>query len=267
MTAAPVERRAKIKPVRIDTLRVPAAGHAQREFKQSKGDHFAANFSLEKFGYPVVNQAGDINWLVDGQHRIYAIQKSGTAGPGNDVLCEVYEGLTDTEMAELFLGRNDATPVSAYERFLVSVTAGRPTETAIVEIVKAEKLEVRPQDQTGSVFCVGTLIRVYKRGGAELLRRTLGLLRDAYSGDSSAFASVIIDGMALMLRRYPDANSDTLIKALGKDRHGVNAIIRRAEVYRERLGRQRPQCVAAAIVDMYNESVGRKRRLTKWWRT
>ena len=32
------------------------------------------------------------------------------------------------EMARMFLGRNRSTPVSAFERFGVAVTAGYPTE-------------------------------------------------------------------------------------------------------------------------------------------
>ena len=45
------------------------------------------------------------------------------------------------------------------------------------------------------------------------------------------------------------------------------ALKRRAEEYRERLGRPVPECVAAAAVDIYNRHVGKKRCLVKWWKT
>ena len=102
----PRPRRSKIEKVSLDSLRVPAAGKAQRPFRQAKGDEIAGNFDIDSFGFPVVCRVEDVNWLVDGQHRIYGIQQSGYAAPTDQIECEVYEGLALAEMAHMFLGRN-----------------------------------------------------------------------------------------------------------------------------------------------------------------
>ena len=51
------------------------AGVAQRRFSQAHGHAFAAEFDFGKLGYPVVNRVDGTNWLIDGQHRMYALRK------------------------------------------------------------------------------------------------------------------------------------------------------------------------------------------------
>ena len=258
--------KATIRPIRIEALRVPSPGVAQRQFSQSHGDALAKDFDPAKFGYPVVSRVDGVDWLIDGQHRVYAIQKAGFAKGTDSVDCEVYEALSQERMADLFLGRNRARVVTAFERFLVAVTAGYPREKAIMAIVRGAQLEIGHQQALRTVHSVGALIRVYERDGPEVLRRVLCILRDAYAGAPGAFGRVVVDGFGLVVARYADLDDAVLVGALAKDRHGVHDLLRRAEEYRERLGRLLPQCLAAAVVDVYNRGARRKARLTKWWR-
>ena len=75
MKTAAGRRESTILPVQIDALRVPRAGVAQRRFSQAHGHAFAAAFDFGKLGYPVVNRVDGTNWLIDGQHRMYALRK------------------------------------------------------------------------------------------------------------------------------------------------------------------------------------------------
>ena len=140
-------RRSKIEKVRLDTLRVPAAGKAQRGFHQVKGDWIADRFHIDSFGVPAVCRVDGVNWLIDGQHRVYGIQKSGYAKPSDEIECEVYRDLAQGEMAHMFLERNHTTPVSAFERFGVALTAGYPAETAVAAIVTGAGFADRPSDR------------------------------------------------------------------------------------------------------------------------
>ena len=266
MTPSTHRHMATLCPLRLDPLRVPSAGIGHRRFRQGHGNALAAGFDISKFGYPVVNCHGDVNWLIDGQHRVYAIQKAGVAGPSDSILCEFYEGLSERDMADLFLGRNRSRAVSPFERFLVAVTAGHARECAIMSVVRDAELHVREERRPASVHSVNALQRVYDRGGPELLRSVLVALRDAYDGDPMAFESVVVDGLGLVLARYPEIDREFLVSALAKARHDVHPLLHRATDYRLRLGRQRPHCVAAAVVDFYNLARGRKGRLTKWWK-
>ena len=57
------------------------------------------------------------------------------------------------EMARMFLGRNRSTPVTAFERFGVAVTAGYPTEGAITKIVESLGLKIGyPKTEGNGLF-------------------------------------------------------------------------------------------------------------------
>ena len=262
----PRPRRSKIEKVSLDTLRVPAPGKAQRPFRQAKGDEIAGNFDIDSFGFPVVCRVENVNWLVDGQHRVYGIQQSGYAAATDQIECEVYEGLALSEMAHMFLGRNHSTPVNGFERFSVAVTAGYPIETAIAGIVTSLGLKLGYAKNTGNVYAVGALRRVYERDGALILERVLRVLRDAYESSPKGFDQRLILGLGLVLTTYSVIEDEVLVRGLASERHGFHGVHRRAEDYRERLGRKVPECVAAAVVDIYNSQTGKKGALVKWWK-
>ena len=261
----PAQRLSKIEKVCIDSLRVPPVGKAQRPFHEAKANDIAASFDINCFGFPVVCRVDDVNWLVDGQHRVYAIQHSGHAKSTDQIECEVYRGLDLSEMAGMFLGRNHSSPVTAYERFGVAVTAGYSPEVEIEKIVSSAGLKVG-YSAKGNVFSVAALGRVYRRNGPEILQRVLLVLRDAYKSMPDAFSGRLLDGLAMVLVTYSRIDDKLLVRALGSDPHGVYGLQRGAEHYRARLGRPVPECVAASAVDIYNERAGRKRRLLKWWK-
>ena len=263
----PRERRSSLEKVRIGTLTVPTVGRAQRPFHQAKGDRIAREFDINLFGFPVVCRVDDVNWLVDGQHRVYGLQKSGCAGPTDEVDFEVYHGLTMAEMATMFLGRNRSTPVTAFERFGVAVTAGYPAEVAIAAIVESVGLKIGHPKVAGNVFAVGALRRVYDRDGGEVLTRVLRVLRDAFeAAPKEAFGRRLVEGLGLVLAAYSDLDDALLVRSLSALPHNVQSVHTRAEQHRQNLGRPVPDCVAAAVVDIYNDAVGKKRRLVKWWK-
>ena len=183
--------RSRIEKIRIDTLRVPPAGKAQRPFRESRGHKIAAEFEINSFGFPVICQVEGSNWVVDGQHRVYAIQKCGYAKATDLIDCEVYQGLTMAEMARMFLGRNRSTPVTAFERFGVAVTAGYPAERAITEIVGGCRAEDRiPGDGGERLLGGGTAAGVRPvrskdpgAGPASPARRVQQTARPAWAGN------------------------------------------------------------------------------------
>src|SRR5262245_28992785 len=125
----PNRRPSKIRPVPIAQMRIPPALVTQRQFRKAHGDRIAAELDLNKIGYPIINHRDGIYWVLDGQHRIYALKENGF---DKDVLdCEVYDGLSDAEMADIFLGRDARKPISPFDKFHVACTAGRDRETGI----------------------------------------------------------------------------------------------------------------------------------------
>jgi hypothetical protein len=91
--------------------------------------------------------------------------------------------------------------------------------------------------------------------------------KNAYSGDKAGFDGSVIVGLGMVFGRYNGkTNERNLAEALGMESSGVRGLLRRAESQRERTGNEKVQCVAAAIVDVYNKRANRAHKLPSWWK-
>ena len=235
---------------------------AQREFSLSWASKLASQFNLEGMGYPVVSLRDGMFYVVDGQHRIAALRILGFEE--DTIQCEVYEGLTQEEEAELFLERNYNKAVSPFDKFTKAVNAGRATATEIDRIVRAQGLHISRTRREGGISAVASLQRVHGRQGPAELGRVLRIIRDAYG--SIGFEGIVIDGLSLCLHRYDGQVEDApMVERLLKTNGGVNGLLQPAERYHIKTGQPRPQCIAAALVDIYNRAKGGK-KLAPWWK-
>lgn len=266
MAKQPSRKPSKIRPVPINQMRIPPALVCQREFRKAHGDRIAAELDLNKIGYPVINHRDHNYWVVDGQHRIYALKQNGFE---KDVLdCEVYEDLSDAEMAEIFLGRDDRKPIPLYDKFHVSCTAGHRRERDIQRAVEANGQKISRSPDEG-ISAVGALARVYDRSGDVVLGQVVRAINLGFGGDSRAFDRAVIEGLGLVFNRYNGkTNEKDLGTRLSDLRRGARELLAKAETVRARTGNNKSQCVAAVVVDLYNK--GRaplaKDRLPSWWK-
>lgn len=256
-----VTREARLRWVPLEKMRV--SPYSQRDLNQSRVDHLAANFDLEQLGNPTVNEKGDYFHIIDGQHRVEALRSIGYGD--QQIQCWTYSDLTDIEEAETFLKLNDYLAVSAFDRFIKGVNAGRDVETDIDRVVRAQGLVVSRDMIPGSIRAVGTLKRIYSRSDGKTLGRTLRIIRDAY-GDTGLEAPVL-DGIGMLCQRYNgDLNDEDAVKKLSAAHGGVNGLIGKAEVLRRQTGNQKNHCVAAAAVEIINSGRGGK-KLPSWWKS
>jgi hypothetical protein len=255
-----VEREATLRWVPIGLMAVSPL--AQRELNQSRVDHLVATFDLEKIGTPTVNHRNGVWFIIDGQHRVETLRAIGWGD--QQIQCWAYEGLTEQEEAEKFLGLNDYLAVNALAKFRVAVQAGRETECDVDRVVRGCGLVVSRDKTPGAVGAVGTLLRVYERAGAGVLRQTLITVRDAY-GDAGMEAAVI-DGIGLFCQRYAgEMDPATVVARLSGAHGGVNGLLGAAENLRRTTGNYKNHCVAAAAVEIVNRGRGGK-KLPSWWR-
>lgn len=247
-------------------MRVPPAGLTQREFRKAHGDHLTATLDLDKLGYLVVNFRDGHYWVIDGQHRLYALREFGFS-PEDVIPCEVYEGLTDAEMADIFLGRSDVRLIGAFDKFLVAVTAGHKRENDILRAVETQGCKVSRNKDLNCVSAVSALGKVYDRSNDTVLGQVIRTLRDGFAGDVSAYDAPLIEATGLIFNRYNGrTNERELAERLSRMSHGVHGLMRRAEAQRERTGNQKAQCIAAVIVEIYNKGAQRGKRLPPWWK-
>jgi hypothetical protein len=237
----------------------------------SHANKIAAALDLNKIGFPTINHRDGIYWVLDGQHRIYALKENGF--DTYDLDCEVYEGLTDQEMADIFIGRDTRKQVPPYDKFHISCTAGYERETGVLRTVEANGQKISHNRDEG-VSCVGALCLIYDRSGGGhqgevVLGQVIRTINLGFSGDRNAFDRSIIEGLGLVYNRFDGRTQEKLLAArLGNLRQGARELLRRAEAIRERTGNQKKHCVAAAIVDIYNkgEAVHSRGRLPSWWK-
>jgi len=263
-TGKKVEREARLRWVPLAKIRINPL--AQRELNAARVDKLAAEMELEQLGNPTVSLRDEMYFCIDGQHRIEGYKK--WLGEGNwedqQFQCWTYEGLAEQEEAEIFLRLNDTLTVRALEKFRVGVQAGRPEESDIDRIVRAQGLRVSSDKGSGSTRAVATLRKVYRLGPVALAT-SLRIIRDAY-GDAG-LEGPVIEGLGLMCHRYNgDLDEAAAVRKLGNAHGGVNGLLGAAEQTRRQTGNARAHCVAASAVEIYNRGRGGK-KLPSWWRT
>jgi Family of unknown function (DUF6551) len=256
-----VERESRIQLVPIEAMTTSPA--AQRRFSKPQADEYAAHMRLEALGFPVLNHRDGRWYIVDGQHRIAALRLIGFGDL--DLECECFEGLSERDEARLFLERNDRKNVTPYEKFRVALTAGLEREHAINDVVQAQGLRVAKGNADGSISAVSALVQVYERGGADVLGRSLTILRDAYGSSHAALSSELIRGLGLVCQRYNgDFDDHYAVTKLG--RLPLQALLAQASVLRRATARPQAECVAAAVIELMNRGRGGK-KLAGWFTT
>lgn len=260
-----LKRTSKVYLVPLAKMRVPTAGIAQREFRPAWGTKLAKNLELASLGLVVLNLRDGIFWIIDGQHRIYALRENGFKE--DSLECEVFENLTDEEMAAIFVARNTRKAVHALDHFLVSCTAGDPRALSIRRAVESNGSRIGRNKNAGDVTCVNALASVYDAAGEVVLGQVVRTLRGAFHGDAWGFDRLLVEGLGQVFNRYNGhTNEKALIESLSNVQHGARTLIRRAQSQRERTGNALTLCVAAAIVDVYNKHMKPASRLKSWWK-
>lgn len=255
-----IERTARLRWIPLGRFAI--SDIAQRDLNPSRVDHLVAHFDAEQVGTPTVNERGGKFYIIDGQHRIAALRE--VYDDEHQVQCWTFVGLTEQEEAEKFLQINDVLTVAAMDKYQIGVEAGREIECDIDRIIRAAGMVVTHQAVEGGVGAVGTLRRVYMRGGPGILARTLRIVYDTWG--TPGLEAVVIDGIGLLCGRYNGELEDALTVAkLRKVGGGVKGFIGQAALIKERVRQPMNQCVAAAAVDVLNRGKGGK-KLPGWWR-
>lgn len=238
---------------------------SQRGFKEAWAKQLLAELDLDDLGLIVVNFRNGMYYIVDGQHRIWAVKE--WLGQGNDdqvIECRVFENLSEREEANLYDRLATVLAQTSFQKFVTRVRAQREVETQIYGIVQKAGLCLSLDDVPGAIGAVGTLRRVYLRSDERTLFDALTLIRDAY-GDPG-FEARVIDGIGHLCQRYNGVlDKDAAVQRLHDANGGVKGLLGRAENLHKQTGNSKAHCVAAAAVDIINQRRGGK-KLPSWWK-
>lgn len=239
---------------------------AQREATVSAVRDLANKFDPNLMGTIVVSHRDGKYWVLDGQHRCLALKMVlGDDADDWEIEADVYEGLTEAEEAEMFLSLNDRKVVSSFDKFKVSVTAGRADEADVDRIVRAHGLRISQNGKQGSIGAVSALMFVYGLGGPRLLSSTLSVMSSAW--ESTVWDSFIIRGMALFLNRYGDrVDRPELIRKMAALPMANKSLKLATEKIRSSSGETKGKACAAAITDEYNRGRRGMKSLGSWFK-
>ncbi len=260
-----VERDARLAWVTLGLTRVPQMAQRDR-INYARVDHIAANMDLEQIGSPTVNKRNGLFYVLDGNHRITAYKQwIGEGWEDQQLHCWVYDGLSEEEEAETFLKLNDVLPVQAFDKFTIGFNANRPEEVEIAAVVMKAGLTISRSGAEGAVGAVGTLRRVYRREGSEVLARTLDIVRDAYG--SPGLEAHVIDGIGLLCGRFNgELDTEQAVTRLSSVAGGLGGLMNRARLAKNQTNASLNHCVAAGAVDIINRGKGGK-KLPSWWKS
>lgn len=262
---APIAFASRVHLVPIRLMKRPA--FLQKEFKESRAQHIADTLDLDGLGRIVVNHRDGVYWIIDGCHRHYALVQNDFSA--YDIECEVYEGLSDEQMAKVFLLHANRRLMGAFEKFNVQCEAGTAREAEIKRTVEAAGLKISRAKDPGCLSAVSALVRVHDLAGVEAVARVLQIVRDAWGNAPGSFEGQVIYGLGLVVNRYNGSVSTShLTTSLAAVPNGVRGVLQRAEAQRDRTGNPKSMCVAAAIVDIYNRRRTKgARTLLSWWKS
>lgn len=236
--------------------------HAQRPFRKAHAVKIAAEFDPDVMGIPVLSFRDNVYWIMDGQHRIEAARMNDYGDYAFQ--CDVYEGLTEQEEAQMFRRLNDSKNVTAYDDFRIATFGGEEPQLSITKAV--EKLDLRVSQGGSGISAVGSLMAAWNQVGEANFVRAMRILRDGFDYDVLAFKAEMIRGMAMFVQRYGSHLKDeNLIKKFKEMRGGPNKVMQKAASIQLSTDRGLPDCVASAIVGVYNRSAGRG-ALENWWK-
>jgi hypothetical protein len=246
----------KIITLKIEELQIDK--HYQRHcIRQWLVDWIAAHFDPNALGFIFVARRTDGSlWVVDGQHRLLAVEKLGWT----HVDCEVFDSQGRRHEAVLFRERNgDRAKVSSLEMFKAGVTGRDPEAVAILATVEEQGYKI---GKTGGgrddkmIECVGTLQSIYRAGGCDLLRTVLRIINAAWPF-RAGYKTECLAGLAHFIQHVVEYSEDRLIDKLkGEDPSRLSGYAKASA--RFTIGWKRGEVFGDVVLNIYNRGLRKK---------
>lgn len=230
----------------------------QRDLDESRVDAMAENFDQSRTGVPVLSIRKDGTYVVlDGQHRLAAMRQAGLEGI--KILCEVHNGLSPAEEAELFLKLNNGRkPVGAHDKYKARMVAKEPVALEFTRIIESLGLRIGRAPGKNTICAIEAVESVHRRH--RNLEVTLSVLKRWGRGDVAVFDGNLIRDMSRFLMDHSaDVDADELVAKL--DRIDPGHVLRRIKATFEALNRNRRLAANSVFREIYNYRRAKKAKL------
>jgi hypothetical protein len=203
------EKTPKYRKLPIDLLFVDV--EYQREVEKHRVDKIAANFDPELLGTVQVSERSDGRFaVIDGQHRVAALRELGS----KNVPCLVHEGLDRLDEARLFVAnQTNRKALRPFARWRADLFRQEPQAVAIQAAANRAGFSIVGTAKSGNqLSAVVTLEAIYRRGGVELLDKTLDLIR-VWQDLDEPVVGALIEGIAVFISRTEGNLDEAALRA------------------------------------------------------
>jgi hypothetical protein len=186
----------------------------QRELDEPRVDAMAKKFDESRIGVPVVSLRKDGKFYVlDGQHRSESARRAGLGDL--KIMCEVHNGLSQAEEAELFLKLNNGRKtVQAFDKYRARMTANDPVAVEFTRIVNSLGLRIGQGQGKNTINAVLAIESAHRRN--RNLELTLSVLKRWGGGGQDFFEGALLKDMSCFLADYSECDVQWLVDKLAR---------------------------------------------------
>ena len=213
----------EIKSMRLNTKDIVVNPLAQRDVERRRAQF---NKIMREFNPDLVNPIKVA--FIDGKYYCFdgqmtmKVLKARNGGQDLCVPCKCYYGLTDMDMANLFVNQNGTvSKVTVADKLRVMNNFGDPEAVAIVRQTEANGLEISWNLQKGrnAIMAVSTLIGCFRElngmKNPEDFGTVIRVIKGAWDGDPAGAQAEILKGVTLFVKSYKgEFDEGRLIKKL-----------------------------------------------------
>lgn len=172
----------------------------QRALDPKWADQLEATWDPKKVGIIMVSRRDTgACYIINGHHRtVVSLRKD----PSAIMDCEVFEGLSIEEEADLFLDYNThQKPINVYDKYRIALKAGRRIELRMAEAVTARGLELGPYKGNRTIAAIAACRRivVMDTTETELLRDALMYAEQAFGAHPMTWDANILQAIARLI--------------------------------------------------------------------
>lgn len=197
-------------------------------------------------------------YIIDGQHTALAIYELNGEDPSTLIYCDVREGLTYVQEAQLFydFNTNSRTP-SAADKIWALVCAGNPDAVAFKDLIERCGYAFG-RKSAYTINPIHTCWKIYNSpAGANRLENILTLIHDTWPNNTSAVNITMVDGLNMFLKYNElDYDRDRFVKTFSCIDH--KSLINDAKaLYKSMSDRAytMPVCIYLMIGRKYNNNL------------
>lgn len=198
-------------------------------------------------------------WIIDGQHTSLALFELNNSDPSTPIPCEVLNGLTYEQEADLFYRINTSSkPLNTSEKIHSLIEARDPDAVRFRDVVESHGYTICG-GRKNSLNAVTVAWRVFGRDGGRL-SDILALTSACWPNDPKGVSSDIISGIDLFLSNHGDEyKPEQFVKKLSnvKPEH---LLVDAAFLYKQHRDRAytKAVCTYACILKQYNANLHNK---------